>query len=307
VEATENTIEAAAESLLAIETPEEEVETEVDAIAEDEQLEEAEVDDDGEEEPDEDETEDEGEPEELMFTVRVDGEDREVSEEELKRGYGGQAYIQKGMQETAEAKKQVEVVYHALQTDREQVAQLVAQLNQTGVMQAPVMPDVSMAQTDPHGYTQHFAEYTAQQQAYTTQQEQIRQVTDQQTATQKQAQNVYLSEQQSILEREIPDFADAEKGKQLKTDLHKAAIGYGFTSEQIAGISDAKTIMVLRDAMAYRALQNGKATAKAKKARPVVKTKAARKANPEAKAAISARDRFKKSGSLEDAADILLL
>jgi len=42
------------------------------------------------------------------FTVKVDGEERQVDLDELTRGYSGQKYIQKGMAENAETKKQLD-------------------------------------------------------------------------------------------------------------------------------------------------------------------------------------------------------
>ncbi|MEK9897028.1 MAG: hypothetical protein VW518_11500, partial [Burkholderiaceae bacterium] len=47
-------------------------------------------------------------PEETFFKVKIDGEESEVTDEELKRGYSGQKYIQQKMREVAEARKQVD-------------------------------------------------------------------------------------------------------------------------------------------------------------------------------------------------------
>ena len=40
-----------------------------------------------------------------LYQVKIDGEDREVTLDELKRGYSGQKYIQKGMSDVAAQKK----------------------------------------------------------------------------------------------------------------------------------------------------------------------------------------------------------
>ena len=44
-----------------------------------------------------------------LYQVKIDGEDREVTLDELKRGYSGQKYIQKGMSDVASQKKQFEL------------------------------------------------------------------------------------------------------------------------------------------------------------------------------------------------------
>ncbi len=49
---------------------------------------------------------DEAEPAERFYTVKVDGREQQVPLNELLRGYSGQAYIQRGMQEVADARQQ---------------------------------------------------------------------------------------------------------------------------------------------------------------------------------------------------------
>ena len=110
MEATEpKTLEQVAESLLAPEEPvEEQVEDVAEEVAEEVESEEVELDADEAEEYDEADTEEEDDEEDEVeeaqeqpetFTVKVDGEEIEVTREELTRSYSGQKYIQKQMQE----------------------------------------------------------------------------------------------------------------------------------------------------------------------------------------------------------------
>ena len=104
-----NDMEAVANTLIVDEAaPEEEPtqtldeeDVEAEAPEEDALEEEAE---EGDEEDEAEEAEDAGQTEEL-YTVKVDGSEQEVTLEDLKRSYSGQAYIQKGMQETADSQK----------------------------------------------------------------------------------------------------------------------------------------------------------------------------------------------------------
>jgi len=96
-EATEETVEATDDNQTEMV---EEVDDDMDDIGSSDDVEFADDEDVEVEEP-------EVQEEPTMFTVKVDGEEREVDLEELTRGYSGQKYIQKGMAENAETKKAV--------------------------------------------------------------------------------------------------------------------------------------------------------------------------------------------------------
>lgn len=324
MEATEPMTEMqAAESLLApVEAPEQEIveepaeAEEVDAIeepeteeleADSEEFEEDEsADDDGEQDEFEDHEEEAPEQPQL-HTVKVDGVDTEVTLEELTQSYSGQKYIQKGMQEAAEQKKQAEAVFNALQQEQARIAQLAQTMQQGGVIPAPVKPDPKMAQEDPIGYISAMAEYDAQKETFDRQQADFSQATQQQTQAQQQAMQAYVAEQKQILERDIPEFADAEKGKQLQANIRSVGERYGFSNEELSAISDARVVKVMHAAMKWEQLQanKGKVEKKAKKARPVTKPKASRKVNQDVKRQQDARSKLKQTGSVDAAIELL--
>ena len=121
MEATENnldgSIESAAEALLTPtetekepeavkETQAEEAEVE-ETVEEEEEVEEQEESEEDEDEINQDtENEDDAVQTEQSFTVKIDGEEKAVTLEELKQGFSGQKYVQKGMQENAQMRKQ---------------------------------------------------------------------------------------------------------------------------------------------------------------------------------------------------------
>lgn len=319
------TLEQAADSLLIPNEPEQQedvAEVEEDMV-EDESAEEdgeAELDDSEAEEVDEDAgeaelSEDEDEDAEVeaeekpqKYTVKADGVESQVTLEELTQAYSGQAHIQKGMQEAAEQKKQAEAVFNALQQEQARIAQLYQTMQQGGVMQAPQAPSLQMAQDDPIGYITAKAEYDAQKVAFDEQQNQFSQMTQQQTQAQQAAMQVYLQEQKQVLAREIPDFADAEKGKLLMAELRSTGQSYGFSEDELGQIQDARTVKVLHDAMKYRKLQANKGAVdkKVQKARPVTKPKAPRKVNVAEKRRIGLQKQLKETGSVDAAIQLLM-
>lgn len=145
---------------------EEEVEAEVDTDEDDEDVDESEESDDDESEDDEDteDTEQAGNQDQPI-TVKIDGKTEVVTLDELKQGYSGQKYVQKGMQEAATARKEAEAVYSALLQERQNIAQLYQQAQQGTLAQPPVEPARELFETDPIGYMDAKLKYDEQLQS----------------------------------------------------------------------------------------------------------------------------------------------
>ena len=272
------------------------------------------ADDTGDEVDDEAETteEDAGEeePAQEFYTVKVDGKEQQVTLDDLKRSYSGQAYIQKGMEETAQSKKQAEQVYQALQEERQKLAAMAQQMQTEGVPQMPQKPSKELMNSDPIAYFEQMEAYREGMEQFQTFQQQHQVLTQQQSEAQQRAQQAYLAEQAQLLTQAIPELADPERGKQMKERLVRTGIeAYGYSPEEMAQVMDARAVRVLADAMKYRQLQQnkGKAEQKAKGARPVVKPGVKRSDN-DGKVAKQrkAAARMKQTGNVDDVANFLL-
>ena len=326
-------IEAAAEALLAPseptaeevvaepETPEVEVEldeTEADTsdddqeIVEDEDSEEEYEGDDSEEseeyEQDEDEADQAG-PE--TFTVKVDGEEVEVTLDDLKRDFSGQAYIQKGMKQAAEAKKQAEEAYTQLGAQQQQLQQLMHNLQQNGMLKQPTPPSADLAREDPLEWQVQRAKYDEDMIAFGNQQQEIAKQQQQMQAAQAQAQKAYLQEQHVELVKAIPEFGDEKKAPKIRESLVKYGVKVGFTPEQIGAIDNSKTMVTLHKAMLYDQIMADQSKAqdvvkaKVKKAKPLMKAGAKKPVQSAAKKQQAKMSKLKKSGSVADAAALL--
>lgn len=240
------------------------------------------------------------------FTVKVDGQDVAVTLDDLKRSYSGQAYVQKGMQEAANMKKELEQHFNTLQAERQQLAEMAQQVQQGG-LQPPQMPSKDMLQTDPIAYWEARAQYDEDVAEYQGKIQQLRQVQAQQQQAEAQMRQKYLAEQLQTLQQRDPDFADPKKAEQVQGAILKTAKEtYGFTDEELGGIVDARHVQVLNDARKWRELQASKETVseKAKQARPM--KPAARKGDSRKNAAAKRIDKAKKTGRIEDVAAALL-
>ena len=299
----QDTAEAEAET-------ETQVEEEADAeeVADEADAEEAEADDEAEEaEEDDDGEETDADEKPETFKVKVDGEEVEVTLDELKRDYSGQKYIQKGMQQAAEARKQAESLYTTLQNERQQFLATLQQVQQQGIIEPPQKPSAELLDQDPIGYMQENAKYEAKMAEYQQQQRQLQEQAARQQQLAQQAHQVQVQEQAKRLVEMIPEFADAEKASQIKNDLLRTGTeAYGFSAEELSSIVDARMVKVLHDAYKWQQLNSGKAKAKKQPAPSKNVKPKARRPEPQKVVRRKKLDAAKRSGKPEAFVDLLL-
>ena len=321
METTNQSIETAVEALMApvesetaeVETTEpevaevEETEAEVEVEVDQPDDEESDGDDEGDEEYEASDEEIADQVEPSTFNIKVDGEDVSVTLEDLKRDYSGQQYIQKGMKQAAEQRKQAEDAYNGLNQQREQLHQLMQQVQQQGVLAQPVPPTRELLADDPLGYIEAEATYRDEMGAFQAQRQQIAQQHQATQQAQGQAQQAHLQEQMAALVKAIPEFGDKEKSPKIKEMLVKSSESYGYSSEEMSNIVDHRAMLVLNDAMKYRQMMAGKSNveSKLKKARPLIKAGAKKQPDSASKKQAKRMSQLKKSGSVADAAALL--
>lgn len=259
-------------------------------------------------EQDTDETDSDEEPQ--VFTVSVDGTEKQVTLDELRRGYSGQAYVQKGMEEVATAKKQAGQILQNLQAQSQQVAAILQLANQGQLITPPSPPDRRMADTDPVGYTSAQLQYQEDKAAYDQQQQQIHQVLNQGQQVNQQAFQANVREEMGKLARAWPDVADKEKAPQARALIAEAAKEFGYSDDEIAQVIDHRALLVLREAMMYRKLKaksSGAREAAKQKQKASIKAGAAKRTqNPQTKARRQQKARLRKTGNIRDAAALLI-
>lgn len=272
------------------------------------EVEEVDDEDDENEYEDAEEDDESEDPVGELHTVKVDGEDKQVTLEELKRGYSGQQYVQKGMQQAAEVKKEAENVYYALMQERQNLANLVQQVQSGQNLTPPTEPDSAMFDADPIGYMEAKIQYDNQMKQYQQNIGQVQAVMQQQSEAEQIARAEYARQEAQRLVQVIPELADAGKAGKFKENLVRTATDvYGYTPEEIAGISSHRDFLVLRDAMKYREMMSGKkdVQSKVQKAKPAMKP-GVKRVSTKTDAVRKQKDRLKKSGSIEDALALIM-
>ena len=278
-------------------------ETETEEVVEEEEVLEA-----SESEDDEDQEEDAGLEEPELYSVKVDGQEAQVTLEDLKQGYSGQKYVQSGMQDVAAKRKEAEDVYTALNNERQQLAQIHQQLQNGGVAQPPTKPSKELFEADPIGYMQENLDYEEKKANWDKQMAQLQHVSQQNSVAQQSARQAFLREQMQILQKDIPEFADEKTGQKLKDKLVSIGVKhYGYSNAEIEQITDHRAINVLNDARKYQDIKAGKSKAevKTKGKKPVVKPGAKKMATPNAKVRSRQQAKLRKTGNMEDAISLI--
>ncbi len=313
-EASGDAQEPVAEVEEAIEVEETEAASEDEFEAEDAlELSEADEDYEDDEEYDVDVSEiEEVEDETEYYTVKIDGEEKNVTADELVKSYQLEQAAQKRMQEAAEIRKNSEVEVAALAQQREQYAQALQSLE----------AQLSSAEEKPQEYWDNLysedpMEYMRQREAYRDRKEATEKVKAEQVRVQEERQQEFVQQHQAHLAKEqeklleaLPDWKDPDVAvKEKQAIISYAQRNLGFSEAELAATSDSRAVLALRKAYLYDELMAKKPAAqkKVKKAPKVTKSgKPTTKAQANANRKKQALERLNKSGSKDDAVAVLL-
>jgi len=242
-----------------------------------------------------------------LIPVKINGKEERWTLDQLKQSAAGQGYINQKMQENAALEKQYKEQAQALAQQQQQVLAMYQQAQQGG-LQAPTPPSKELFDQDPIGYMEAKLTYDEAKAAHDQQLMQLQGMQQQQAQQQQAARQAYLAEQAEVLKQYIPEIADPKKGEMLKTEIMDTGIHYGFTPEEMAGVSDARYVRALNDARKYRQLvaNRKKSQSKADGVRPVVKAGAKKRPDGQAATRKKAQQRLQKTGSIDDALSLML-
>src|SRR6056300_1125110 len=127
----------------------------------------------------------------LELEIKSDGQTKKVTLSELKRGYAGQDYIQKTMEQNAQQRKELEQMQQVMQQEREQLLQRFEQIQNGELSQAPQKPPKELQNSDPIGYLEQMEEYREQSAKFEQLQREAEQIKQQQKAQESAAYQQY--------------------------------------------------------------------------------------------------------------------
>lgn len=246
---------------------------------------------------------------------------REVRVSELKRLADIEPDLKRQEQELQARKSQLEAATAQIAQQYQIVQNTLPRIIEQMQAQIPAMPEpptAELASTDPFKFAEEMGKYVSAKDARDrkiAQLQELNQRNAQQQALAHQQlqmqQQAWISEQRSKLYERAPELKDPAKARELQADAVKYGVGYyGFQENEIANITDARTLLALRDAVAYRKQQEQKPkviAAKTKEA-PPVKTPGRRVSEAETKDSAYKEQlaKLRKSGRSEDAQSIIM-
>jgi hypothetical protein len=278
---------------------------------------EEEAEEESEEESEEEELdEDESEEEPEFYSVKVDGEELEVSLDELVKGYSRQSDYTRKTQELAGQRDEMTKLQQQwnneisqAQAERQQYIDALGQFVQNsmgGLEQFQNVDWENLRQTDPIAFVTKKEELReAQDRVRQAQEEQARVNKQQQEETAKLRQ-LAIQEEHAKLVAAVPEWNNTEKRGKMASELSSYAIEQGFTKEELQQLIDHRSLLVLMKAQKYDALQKSDVKAKKIKNKPkVVRSgKGSTKKSDAKSKRIASMKRLKQTGKAEDAASL---
>ena len=283
-------ITEAQEALLSLMEPEEDKPKDEEAAPTEEEESTEETQDESLEEESEEETEEESEEEseesdeeveeDPLYAVNVNGEEHEVTLDELMKGYSRQSDYTKKTQEVSEQRKEFDAMkqnmaqeYQQIQAERNQYVQALQSMMEGSMGNLDKFANVdweALKGRDPIEYVTRREEFReAQEKVQGIQREQ--QMAQQRQAMQSQEEHKEIMQKEhTALVEALPDWGNPEKQKDLSNGIRSYAMEQGFQKEELDSLIDHRSILVLLKAKKYDQLQKTDVRSKKLKNKPRV-------------------------------------
>ena len=241
------------------------------------------------------------------YTVKIDGKDTEVTEDELLSGYSRQADYTRKSQVLAEQRKKMDEELAATQQERQQYQSQLEQFNLQADSKLEEFKSVDwtkLKEEDPMEYALKRDQYRELQENKRLVAEEQQNLAQKQQAEMQTKWNEELARQQEVMAQRLPEWNDPEKGPKLKQNIKSFALKKGFSEQEVDSLIDARSVDVLHKAMMYETLLEAKISQKKAKVVPKVQKPGA----PSTKSEVNSekvkqtRARLKRSGRVDDAA-----
>ena len=280
-----------------------------------EESEEEEEADEAEEESEESDEFDEDE-EEPLFPVIANGEEVEVTYDELIKGYSRQSDYTRKTQELAGEREQMSQMQHqwqqqmvAVQSERQQYADALGQLVQqsmTGLEDYSNVDWETLKEDDPIAYITKRDELRDAQDRIRGMQEQQAYAQQQQDSEMQRAVHERSNQEKHMLLEKIPEWKDKDTRDESFATIRAYATEQGFSDDEISSLIDHRSMIVLMKAQKYDELQNSDIKSKKIKNKPkVVRSGTPRgKKDTNKSKRIAQMKRLQRSGHVDDASKL---
>jgi hypothetical protein len=250
-----------------------------------------------------------------LYKVVVDGQEQEVTLDELTKGYSRQSDYTRKTEKLSQDRKSVEEknseyirLNEEAKIKRDQYENQLQVLSQQLQTTETSVDMEKLYQEDPAEYVRQKAEQDRRKELLqASEQEQNRIRAEKQQESDK-VYSQYLDNERKLLADKLPIYGDKDKGPEFIKNLTSYAKSIGYTDQEISMLVDHRAVMMLANAYRYDKLK--KANLKNKKVTKVSKvvSSSSPKVDDDSdvvKRMNSKKATLKKSGNIKDAVSIL--
>jgi len=283
----------------------------------DESLEEESEEEDEPEEEEEESEESDDEEEEALYAVTVNGEEHEVSLDELLKGYSRQSDYTKKTQELSQGRKEIEEAksnYDSaltqMQGERQHYINSINQILQNSSNNLNEYNKIdwdTLKNEDPIEYVKMKEDFREGKEKMQVLEQQRQSAVQQQQAEMQKVHEESIQVERAKMIEALPEWGDPEKQKELAADVKTYALKQGFSEEELSSLIDHRSVLVLMKAAKYDALENADVKSKKLKNKPkVIRAGSGKTKGENSKSKRAAKmKRLQGTGHVDDAASIL--
>ena len=279
--------------------------------------EESEEEEEAEKAEEESEESDEEAEEELLYAVTINGEEQEVTLDELMKGYSRQSDYTRKTQDVAKERRNMDTLqqqYNSglaqMQQERQQYLESLNQIISNSASNLDKFVNVDwddLKESDPLEYVTKREEFREAQERVQAMQQEHYAVQQKQSQDAQRFRSHALQEEHGKLVSILPEWGEPEKQKKLVSDIRSYASGQGFSDEELNSLVDHRSLIVLMKAQKYDKLQKADIKSKKLKNKPrVIRAGSGKDKKEDSRSSAKQKmKRLRQSGHVDDAASLL--
>ena len=241
-----------------------------------------------------------------LHQLKVNGQEIEVSLDELKAGYSRDSDYRHKTHQLSMERKDLDIQKNSLRQSYD------AKLTELNELLATADATVRQKQGSQDLKTLYDEDPTAAAKLDFELRQQNKQLNDMKYKAREMQQRQYddfLEAQRELAATKIPEYSDPGKADQFKVNMRNSLRNYGFNDEEIGSLADHRFLMVAKDAMSYQTLKDKRPIVQKKVANApkVVKSGVAKSSTSSGREQIRNKiGKVRKSGDLKDASSAIL-
>ena len=242
-----------------------------------------------------------------LHRLKVNGQEIEVSLDELKAGYSRDSDYRQKTHQLSMERKDLDTQKNSLRQSYDakltELNELIATADAT-VRQKQGSQDLKkLYEEDPTAAAKLDFELRQQN-------KQLQDMKYKAREMQQKQYNDFLEAQRELAATKIPEYSDPGKADQFKVNMRNSLRNYGFNDEEIGSLADHRFLMVAKDAMSYQTLKDKRPIVQKKVANApkVVKSGVAKSSTSSGREQIRNKiGKLRKTGNIQDAQNAILV